>query len=529
MEKSRLRQVYQGLTAPAIAASPASNATTATTRTYIGELLFRGTTAWPSYTPFEGLSRDLSTFQPISLVRRSWGSLEWYALALAVSSACLLTFVASTQGLPDEGFALIGLLAALAALAERQPVRVGSNFEMTVSVLPVLFAAVVFGPFAAMVVAGLGLLVEFRRPYLRWMIWTSLRMLGAGLAGLTASLVLVDEYSFERLVAAAAIATTTEALVDLSLGALTVTIRRSGQSAEFIRSIRPILLATICLYTPVIVLLAYAYELSPWSLVLFLGPAFAAHRLYGLYRQEREATQQLAGAYTRLEEANLSFASALVAALDARDRYTAGHSAAVAVYARDIARRLGLSDEDQQLAHLSGLLHDIGKVGLPAGILEKAGPLTLHERRQMEEHSVIGERILSKVIDYGEIARIVRYHHERIDGNGYPDGLLGAEIPVISKIIGVADAYNAMTSGRPYRDAMPSRVARMRLAQAVETQFDTSVVAAFEAILASSPESYLSGLHADFAIEAQKHATPTDDPVDPAAPSPDPAASSAAA
>jgi HD-GYP domain-containing protein (c-di-GMP phosphodiesterase class II) len=98
----------------------------------------------------------------------------------------------------------------------------------------------------------------------------------------------------------------------------------------------------------------------------------------------------------------------------------------------------------------------------------------------------------------------VRHHHERVDGKGYPDRLEDAQIPLISKIIAVADAYNAMTSGRPYRDAMPSRVARLRLAQAVESQFDTSVVAAFEAILASSPESYLSGDRADFAVEAQR-------------------------
>jgi putative nucleotidyltransferase with HDIG domain len=206
-----------------------------------------------------------------------------------------------------------------------------------------------------------------------------------------------------------------------------------------------------------------------------------------------------------LERANLSFAGALVAALDARDRYTAGHSAAVAVYTRDIAKRLGFSQEDQQLAHLAGLLHDIGKVGLSPGILEKPGALTLEERRQMEEHSAIGERILSNVDDYAEIARIVRHHHERMDGNGYPDRLRGEAIPLISRIIGVADAYNAMTSGRPYRDAMPSRVAKMRLAQSVETQFDTTVVAAFEAILSGASETYRSGARADFAVEAQKH------------------------
>jgi len=102
----------------------------------------------------------------------------------------------------------------------------------------------------------------------------------------------------------------------------------------------------------------------------------------------------------------------------------------------------------------------------------------------MEQHPEIGERILAKVDDYAEIAKIVRHHHERIDGQGYPDGIRDDEIPLLSRIIAVADAYDAMTSDRPYRDPMPSRVARMRLAQAVGSQFDTEVVLAFEAILA---------------------------------------------
>ena len=126
-------------------------------------------------------------------------------------------------------------------------------------------------------------------------------------------------------------------------------------------------------------------------------------------------------------------------------------------------------------------MHDIGKIGLPPGLLEKEDPLTLEERRVMQQHSEIGEGILAKVVTYDRIAAIVRHHHERVDGHGYPDGLSEHDIPPISRIIAVADAYNAMTSDRPYREAMPSRVARMRLAQAVGSQFDTSVVAAFEA------------------------------------------------
>ncbi len=166
---------------------------------------------------------------------------------------------------------------------------------------------------------------------------------------------------------------------------------------------------------------------------------------------------------------------------------------------------MGMSEERQNLAHLCGLVHDIGKIGLPAGLLEKPGALTLEERRQMETHPAIGERILSKVEDYDEIASIVRHHHERVDGNGYPDGLEGDAVPPLSRVIAVADAYNAMTSDRPYREAMPSRVARLRLAQAVETQFDTSVVAAFEAILAGAPEEYRVAKSADFALEMRAH------------------------
>ena len=258
-------------------------------------------------------------------------------------------------------------------------------------------------------------------------------------------------------------------------------------------------------YAPFIAVLAYAYiEVSPWTLALFLIPAMAAQRLYGLYQEQRRLADDLSLANETLERTNLQFAGALIATLDARDRYTAGHSAAVAIYSRDIAQRMTLSEETQDLAYLCGLVHDIGKIGLPPGLLEKPGALTLEERRQMQEHSAIGERILAHVDEYSEISMVVRHHHERIDGQGYPDGLTDRDIPLVSRIIAVADAYNAMTSDRPYRDAMPSRVARLRLAQAVDSQFDTAVVAAFEAILAGADEDYRIAQRADFRAFAQR-------------------------
>jgi putative nucleotidyltransferase with HDIG domain len=448
----------------------------------------------------------LSSFPGIAERQLRFGLLEAYAAALATVALCFaVALFAAGVGLGAPVWA-IALLGVVAMYGENQGVRISANTEVTVSVIPVLFAAVVYGPLAAMTVGALGLVADFRRPRVRWVLWTSMRALSGGLAGAAAFLVLSESRSFGQLVAAVALAALVEALADACLGSLIVTIRRTGSCEEFLAAVRPILLATIPLHTPVIVLLAYAYEeISAWSVLLFFGPTFAAQRLYRLYRKQRETTEQLTEVNARLERANLSFASALVAALDARDQYTAGHSAAVAIYARDIAARLGLSDDEQRLVHLCGLVHDIGKVGLPAGLLEKPGALTLDERRRMEEHPAIGEKILANVEDYAEIAKIVRHHHERVDANGYPDRLPDQKIPLLAKIIAVADAYDAMTSDRPYRDAMPSQVARLRLAQAVGTQFDTTIVAAFEAILATASEDYRSGARIDFASEAEHH------------------------
>jgi putative nucleotidyltransferase with HDIG domain len=334
------------------------------------------------------------------------------------------------------------------------------------------------------------------------------RALTGGIAGLAAASLDPHESRFFGVILLAAFAATLADLTSgLSLNVSMQAVRRTGSISYFLRTVGPLVGLWIPLYVPLVTLLVYGYRnYSFWVVATFLLPALAFQRLLQLYHWQRQTAEELAAANVRLERANLSFATALVATLDARDRYTAGHSAAVAIYSRDIAARLGLSESDQQLAHLCGLVHDIGKVGLPAGLLEKRGALTLEERRQMEEHAAIGERILSKVDDYAEIARVVRHHHERVDGLGYPDGLRGDEIPLVSKIIAVADAYNAMTSDRPYRDAMPARVARLRLAQAVESQFDTTVVAAFEAILAGANEAYRSGLRHDFDFETQERA-----------------------
>jgi putative nucleotidyltransferase with HDIG domain len=414
-----------------------------------------------------------------------------YVALLAVTAfATGIALVAAGDRI-DAPVAVVALAIA-GAVAERGGMRINGRVELSVSGIPTLFAAVLFGPLAAGFVGASSMLGDpelmsrdrSRAPRLKWASYTSIRFIVGALTGLAATLV----------------ATVLRELLDMGFTILTAAVR-GASAAETARSIIPLLVIAPPIYAPLVALLAFMYvDVSPWTLALFLPPAIAAQRLYALYRQERQLAADLSVVNEILERANLQFASALIATLDARDRYTAGHSAAVAIYTRDIAQRMSLPPETCDLAYLCGLVHDIGKIGLPPGLLEKPGALTLEERRQMQEHSAIGERILAHVDEYSEIARIVRHHHERIDGQGYPDGLVDEDIPLVSRIIAVADAYNAMTSDRPYRDAMPSRVARLRLAQAVDSQFDTAAVAAFEAILASASEDYRVARRRDFLV-----------------------------
>jgi putative nucleotidyltransferase with HDIG domain len=427
-----------------------------------------------------------------------------YVVLLASSAAGLFALTASIYGVGASPYA-VAALALVAALAERWTARLGDNLEASVSLVAMVFAAVLLGPVESLLVAAASTAGDFKPPFMRWGVYTSSRALTGGATGVVAQAVLDAPVNGVPATALAAVAGALVATtLDIAFTAVTMRLRGKASVAGVIKMLAPAAVASVPLYAPLVALLVIAYELSAWTLPLFFVPAMAAQRLFVLYEHQRQLAEDVTATNNQLERANLSFAAALVAALDARDQYTAGHSAAVAIYARDIAERMGLSDEDQRLAHLCGLVHDIGKIGLPPGLLEKPGALTLEERRQMQMHSEIGERILSKWDRHTEISKIIRHHHERVDGEGYPDGLSQSETPLISRIISVADAYNAMTSNRPYRDAMPSRVARLRLAQAVDSQFDTSVVAAFEAILAGASEEYRTGSGDQFTIHAQE-------------------------
>ena len=183
----------------------------------------------------------------------------------------------------------------------------------------------------------------------------------------------------------------------------------------------------------------------------------------------------------RIEELFLEGVHALVYALEAKDAYTRGHSMRVANYSIEIARALGLDQDQIDTIALGAELHDVGKIGVSESVLHKEGKLSEAEYRHIMEHTVIGARILGPLMrDAPGALAIVRSHHERVDGTGFPDGLKGDAIPFEARLVSVADAFDAMTSVRPYRPSLTVKEAMRELEEGIGIQFDGGVVRAFQ-------------------------------------------------
>lgn len=202
-------------------------------------------------------------------------------------------------------------------------------------------------------------------------------------------------------------------------------------------------------------------------------------RILELYHYQQSLQQEVDQKTTELRESNRKFNNlsmqvgmALASAIDAKDTYTNGHSVRVAEYSRELARRMGRSMQEINDIYYIGLLHDIGKIGIPDQIINKPERLTKEEYQIVKDHPKIGAEILENISEIPSIAVGAHWHHERYDGQGYPDGLAGEEIPEVARIIGVADAYDTMTSKRSYRDILPQDVARNEIENGKGTQFD---------------------------------------------------------
>ena len=191
-----------------------------------------------------------------------------------------------------------------------------------------------------------------------------------------------------------------------------------------------------------------------------------------LAKEVAQRTAEVVEQNKKLERMSMQIVKALSGAIDAKDPYTNGHSTRVAEYSKEIARRAGFSEAMQNDIYMMGLLHDVGKIGISDAIINKKSGLTDEEYAIIRTHPVVGDNILRNISEFPDLLTGARWHHERYDGKGYPDGIAGEDIPILARIIAVADTYDAMTSKRSYRDVLPQDIVRCEIEKGRGSQLD---------------------------------------------------------
>ncbi|OGW62597.1 MAG: hypothetical protein A2638_06215 [Nitrospirae bacterium RIFCSPHIGHO2_01_FULL_66_17] len=229
---------------------------------------------------------------------------------------------------------------------------------------------------------------------------------------------------------------------------------------------------------PVDLLVAATHEAAKGNLDIQV-PVHRRDEIGALAESFNTMIADLRVATDSIQRGYLDMTIALAAAIEAKDEYTRGHCQRVSAYAVEIGTRLALPDHTMRDLELAAILHDIGKIGIDEAILRKPTRLTFEEMQAMHEHPVIGERILRSVEPLHLVASYIVYHHEHYDGKGYPHGARGEEIPLIARIISVADAYDSMSSRRPYRETLPEEESLTRLRTKAGTQFDPQIISIF--------------------------------------------------
>ena len=248
--------------------------------------------------------------------------------------------------------------------------------------------------------------------------------------------------------------------------------------------------------------MVYAYEeLGGGALALCAIVMLSSQNLLGQVFAAETRSHELEHRMQAFAKLHVGLLHTMIRTLDLRDRMTARHSAAVAHYAREIAAAIGMSEDEQETVHTAALLHDIGKFNLPDDILKADVPLGEAEWELIRTHPAEGARLVSHLEGYAAAAEIIRTHHERWDGNGYPDGVAGADIPLGARIIAVADTYDVLTARDSYRKPVSSAAAIEELRRVAGTQLDPAVVNVFVDLLDTKELSYRHGDDVDFETE----------------------------
>ncbi|MGH2793200.1 MAG: HD-GYP domain-containing protein [Actinomycetota bacterium] len=406
--------------------------------------------------------------------------------AIAVSSAALLTWVVYSQPADAPGEPRVDVWLALGFgllifLAEQFPVRLPLG-EGSISVSFVLMSAVIIvgGPAEVGIAAAFGFLTVrgARKVSLPRHLFNAAELsLASTLAALTYEAILREPIQhasdmFPRVLLPVLGATAVQFLVNTGLVALVVAILRGGNPRTIWRAQFTNLLRGYVAFAVLGVILAALYlEMGAASVIFLLVPLLVA----------RNAFQSA----VEMETAYEATVRSMIKAIEAKDPYTKGHAQRVAKLSEMTARAYGLSAEQCRVIRYIALMHDVGKLGVSTKILAKPGKLTDEEYEHMKQHPIRGYEIVSEIDFLKQAAETaVRHHHERMDGRGYPDGLVGENIPEIARIVMVCDAFDSMTSTRVYRKAKGIEDALAELHRCVGTQFDPVALAALEKALA---------------------------------------------
>jgi putative nucleotidyltransferase with HDIG domain len=442
------------------------------------------------------------------------GSFKALSVLLALISALALccAFVLAPPSEASGVFLACLVLSALALIAESLAVEVTDRITLTASNLPILLAIRFLGPGPAMIVATLaGVWGCWRERSFFIALFNVSDFVVAAAAGAFVFAAIEGAWGVERsalslglLGAGVLSAAAYEFIIWSAVGFASLLLHQRSLTTYWKAELPPFMRSLAVLTGLGLMTAALYAEAGLVAVALLFVPLFASQYMFKLLVNEKQHVVTQKELSDRYLEMNIGLAAAMVVLLDSKDEYTAQHSAAVAMYCRDIATTLGLPEEEAEALHLAGLLHDLGKMGTPDAVLGKETPLDDDDWQYIHQHPGKGAEVLSHLAAYQDVADIVQYHHERLDGSGYPDGVTGDSIPELSKILAVADSYHAMTSDRPYKAARSSFDALKELRKVAGVTLDARYIEVFARMLRDKDLAYREGTSTDFMGEYER-------------------------
>jgi putative nucleotidyltransferase with HDIG domain len=402
--------------------------------------------------------------------------LKVYIGLLMGLATLLFIYVTPSFTLTPDKYLVFVFFLILSVFSEFIPVELPKGGHMTIG-FPVDFVLIlVYGPALAMLVTVLGLviyeIIKGKSSWYKIVFDSSQYALSAGIAGLVYKYCggIIGFQNFFKFIFPAALCALTYCFINLILVTMVISLDQGSRFTAVWRTNFQEILPTYLAEAPLGFLMAIIYvQIGVGGILLFFLPLLLARRSFELY--------------TKMRKVYLDTIRALAAAIDAKDPYTKGHSERVADTSVALAQELNLSDREIENIEYTALLHDIGKIGIDERILSKNDGLSSEEFKRIKEHTIMGAKIIKPVEFLKDSYKVIYHHHERYNGDGYPDGLKGEDIPISSRIIAVADAYDAMGSDRPYRKKLNKDKILKELKDQSGKQFDPEVVKAFISVL----------------------------------------------